>query len=69
MAGRGLHDLDLGGKRREVAVLHLAEVGKSFPANTNPDSSLSAQHPLVPLPNPGNAWSVVAGDLILEGLL
>lgn len=52
-------------------VLHLADVGKSFPADTNPDSSLSAQHPLVPLPNPcnpGNEWSAVARDLILEGL-
>lgn len=31
---RGLHGL--GGKKREVVVLHLAEVGMIFPADTNP---------------------------------
>lgn len=39
-AGRGLRDL--GGKQREVVVLHLAKVWKSFPADTNPDSSSGA---------------------------
>lgn len=52
-ARRGLHGL--GGKKREAVVLPLAEVGMIFPADTNPVSSLSAQHPLVPIPNPGNA--------------
>lgn len=40
---------------RETVVLHLAEVGMVLPADTNLISSLSAQHPLVPFPNPGNA--------------
>lgn len=54
-AGRGLHIL--GGKKMETVVLHLAEVRMVFLAETNPVSSPSAQHPLVPFPNSGNAWS------------
>jgi len=63
-AGGGLQDR--GGKKREVPVLRLAEVGESFPADTNPDSSLSAQHPLVPLPNPGDERSATAQVPILQ---
>lgn len=47
-------------KKREIVVLHLAEVRMVFPADINPVSSLSVQHPLVPFLNPGNARCVTA---------
>lgn len=56
-AGRALHGLR---GKKEMVVLHLAEVGVVFPAGTNPVYSPSAQHPLVTIPNSGNAWSVTA---------